>query len=310
MIRLREVDAEIWGHAVTTAPFVPLQQSPAYAAALARRGRIVRRFLIEEDGLTTLGVQAAARSLAGWPIVTTVLRGPFSFLARTDLPRAAFVGGVDTLRRSWPHALILSPDFIANADSQLAMRAARLREIVSPASIVQVDLAGNGMTLRRSLRGKWRNRLVKAEAQGLQVDIRRGGAALAWLLDAHTRVMRLKRFRALPAEFVRDLIATSARRDVFLVAIEKQGETIAAALFLRHGLGASYVIAAATPAGRLVHAGNLALWQGLRALQEAGVQRCDLGQVDGDRSPALAQFKLGTGGETRRLCGTWTPSWL
>ena len=53
-----------------------------------------------------------------------------------------------------------------------------------------------------------------------------------------------------------------------------------------------------------------ALWQGLRALQDAGVRICDLGQVDGERAAALAHFKLGTGGQAMRLCGTWTPSWL
>ncbi len=310
MIKLREVDAEIWGHAMTSAAFVPLQQSPAYAAALARRGRLIRRLLIEDGGRITLGIQAATRRIVGFPLITTALRGPFSFVAGPDLPRAAFAAAVDALRARWPHALILSPDFIASVNSQGAMRAASLREIVSSASIVQVDLTGDGRALRKRLHGKWRNRLCKAEARGLRVDIKRGGAALAWLLHAHTRLMAMKRFKALPSDFVLDLIATSARRDVFVVAVETQGQTVAAALFLRHGHGATYVIAAAEPAGRLVHAGNLALWQGLRALQDAGVRICDLGQVEGERAAPLAHFKLGTGGQVLQLCGTWTPSWL
>lgn len=310
MIKLREVDAEIWGHALTSAPFAALQQSSAYASALARRGRVIRRFLIEDEGRTALGIQTATRSMIGFPFVTTALRGPFSFISGADLPHAAFAATVATLRARWPHVLILSPDFIASDATQGAMRGAGLREIVSSPSVVHVDLAGDGSAMRKRLHGKWRNRLVKAEAQGLHVDIKRGGAALAWLLAAHSRLMRTKRFKSLPAEFVLDLVATSARRDVFVVAVEDKAQTIAAALFLRHGPCATYVVAAAESAGRIAHAGNLALWRGLRALQDAGVRICDLGQADGERAAALAHFKLGTGGQAMRLCGTWTPSWL
>jgi len=310
MIKLREVDAEIWGHALTSAAFVPLQQSSAYASALARRGRLIRRFLIEDEGRTALGIQAATRRVIGFSFITTALRGPFSFSPGSDLPPLAFAATVAELRARWPHALILSPDFIANEATLRAMRGAGLREIVSSPSVIQVDLAGDGTEMRKRLQGKWRNRLVKAEAQGLKVEIKRGGAALAWLLAAHTRLMRTKRFKSLPAEFVLDLVATSARRDVFVIAVEAKAQPLAAALFLRHGSGATYVIAAAEPAGRIAHAGNLALWQGLRALQDAGVRICDLGQVDGERAAALAHFKLGTGGQAMRLCGTWTPSWL
>ena len=37
MTRVREVDQELWALALQAASFVPLQQSPAYGAALARR---------------------------------------------------------------------------------------------------------------------------------------------------------------------------------------------------------------------------------------------------------------------------------
>ena len=91
MIKRREVDAEIWGHALTTLPFVPLQQSSAYGAALARRGRVIRRLLIEDDGHIALGIQAATRKLTGWPLVTTALRGPFAFVPQGDLSDDAFI---------------------------------------------------------------------------------------------------------------------------------------------------------------------------------------------------------------------------
>ena len=109
--------------------------------------------------------------------------------------------------------------------------------------------------------------------------------------------MKSRGFRGLPADFVVDLAAASARRDVFLCVAEAKRQTVAAALFLRHGPTATYVAAAAEPEGRAVHAGTLLAWRGLQALQEAGATRADLGQADTGRSAGLARFKLGMGGE-------------
>lgn len=307
MIRLREVDAEIWGHALGAAPFVPLQQAPAYGAALARRGRQIRRLLVEEDGATVLGVQATTRSVAGFPILTTALRGPLPFSGALPSPDA-MTAVVAALRRRWPHALIVSPEFVEVDAVRTALRAARLRCVMSPASVVRVALDGDAAVLRRRLDPKWRNRLVKAEASGLKVEIARGGAAMQYLLNAHARLMTAKRFKGLPGDFVAAITAASARRDVFLCTAERKRSSVAAALFLRHGDSATYVIAASEAEGRAAHAGNLLLWRGMLALAEAGVRICDLGLIDTDRAPTLARFKLGTGGSVFTPCGTWTPS--
>ena len=308
MIRLREVDAEIWTHAIGAAAFVPLQQSPAYGAALARRGRQLMRLLVEENGVTSLGVQAATRGVGGFPLLTTALRGPFPFVEASSPSPAALAAVVPALRRRWPHALILSPEFADGDAARTALRAARLRCVMSPASVVRVALDAEPTVLRRRLDQKWRNRLARAEASGLKVEIARGGAAMQYLLGAHARLMAAKRFKGLPGDFVADLAAASARRDVFVCTAERKRSSVAAALFVRHGQSATYVIAASEAEGRAAHAGNLLLWRGLLALRDAGVAICDLGLVDTERSPALARFKLGLGGAVFTPCGTWTPS--
>ena len=310
MIRLRELDPDIWDAALGVADFAPLQQCSAYGAALARRGRLVRRLLIEGDaGATLYGVQATTRRIAGLPILTTALRGPFPFhtqaLEAGAPPLAAAVGA---LSGRWPHALVCAPELPDAPAVSALLRGASLRRIMTPQSIARVALAGDATELRRRLHGKWRNRLVKAEANGLRVDIARGGAAMAWLCAAHGRSMARKRFKGLPADFVADLAAATARSDVFICVAERKRETLAAALFLRHGAGASYVVAATEPTGRALHAGTLLLWRGLTALQDAGVRYCDLGQIDTDRSPALARFKLGAAAGIFTACGTWMPS--
>ena len=309
MIRCREVEADIW-NAVSAAAPVPLQQSAAYGAALARRGRIVRRWLVEgAAGHTLYGVQGATRRVAGLAVLTTALRGPFPFradaLGSGAPPLAAAIAAMS---RTWPHALICAPELPDGPEATRALRDARLRRVMTPQAVARVDLRGDAADLRRRLDGKWRNRLVKAEAGGCRVDIARGGAAMTWLCAAHGRLMRAKRFRGLPPEFVADLAALSARRDVFVCTAEHRRRTVAAALFLRHGAAATYLAAAAEPDGRALHAGTLLLWRGLAALQESGVATCDLGMIDTDRSAALARFKLGAAAEPFVPCGTWTPS--
>lgn len=307
MIKLREVDAEIWAHALGAASVVPLQQSAVYGVALARRGRSVRRILVEDSGTTVLGVQATTRDLAGISLLTTALRGPFPF-GRGIASTAAMRTVIDDLRRRWPHVLIVSPELEDGAPSEALLCAARLRCVMSPAAVLQVALDGDGATLRRRLDQKWRNRLVKAEASGLRVEIARGGAALQYVLVAHERLMAKKKFKGLPASFVGELAGIAERRDVFVCTAELKRTTVAGALFLRHGASATYVVAATEPEGRATHAGNLVLWRGLQALRDAGVTMCDLGLVDTDRSASLARFKLGTGGTVFTPCGTWTPS--
>jgi hypothetical protein len=310
MTRVREVDQELWALALQAAAFVPLQQSPAYGAALARRGREPRRFLVEDaGGRIACGVQASTRRFSGMPLFTAALRGPVALAGgREAIAAEPLAAVVRALRRPWPHALVVAPEIPDGAQATAALRACGLRRVMTPAASAEVPLAGDAAALRARLAGKWRNRLAKAEASGLRVDIARGGASLSWLAGAHGRAMKARGFRGLPADFVVDLAAASVRRDVFLCVAETRRSTVAAALVLRHGPSATYVAAAAEPEGRAVHAGTLLAWRGLLALQEAGATRADLGQVDTERSAGLARFKLGTGAEVFVPCGTWTPS--
>ncbi|MBL8700597.1 MAG: GNAT family N-acetyltransferase [Alphaproteobacteria bacterium] len=309
-VRALDVDPEVWSHALAAARFVPLQQSAAYGTALRKRGRSVRSILVESDGRFTLGIQAATRRVVGLPLVTTALRGPFAFDGRPAPAPEELRAALAAVSGPWPQLLVVSPDFDDTADARAALTTSGCREVMTSAAVARLALGGDARALRARLDQKWRNRLVRAEAARLAVDVTRGGAALDWLLNAHERLMRAKGFKGLPAGFVLDLLASSARRDVFVVIAQRGKSPVAAAAFLRHGPTATYLIAATEAEGRAVHAGTLVLWRGALALQESGAHDCDLGLLDTSRSAGLARFKLGTGATLARLCGTWTPSWL
>lgn len=150
-----------------TAGFLPLQQSPLYAAAVEACGARVRWL----DG------------------VLAVERGPLRLISR--------VGGVDRagLRRlaRWPGVTVATPED--------AVAGFGLVPLVTPMHLAVWSL---GPDLRAGMAGKWRNRLVAAERSGIRV--RRGGpATLEALLTAEGAQRRQRGYRALPPGFSRAL---------------------------------------------------------------------------------------------------------
>ena len=297
---LADDDDREWDAALAAAPFVPLQQSRPYGLAAKRRGRRLARLVATRDGAPVAFVQAATRRIGPLDAITFAARGPVAIAPDPTALAGLMLG----LRRPWPTLLLLAPELEAGATATATLRGARLRPVMTGSHVALVELGGD---LRVRLGQKWRNRLVRAEAAGLRIEIARGGRHLDWLLAAHGRVMARKRFRGPPPEFVADAVAAADPVDVFVVAALRRSVPVAGALVLRHGRAATYWIAAAEPEGRQAQAGNLVLWRAMLALRDAGAATLDLGLVDTDRSPDLARFKLGTGAAVRTLCGTWTP---
>jgi hypothetical protein len=143
--------------------FVPLQQSDAYAAAIAACGARVRWL----DG------------------VLAIERGRLRLVSRVaGLDRAA-------LRRlaRWPGVTLVTPE--------AEVAGFGLVPLVTPLHHAVWDLTGD---LRAGLAGKWRNRLVAAEGAGVRV--RRGARdCLAELLAEEGKQRQARGYRALPQEF-------------------------------------------------------------------------------------------------------------
>ena len=76
-------------------------------------------------------------------------------------------------------------------------------------------------------------------------------------------------------------------------------------MILRHGLSATYEVGYVSARGRELRATHLLLWQAVEALLRKRVRWLDLGGIATDRSPGIARFKLGMGGEVSTLPGTF-----
>lgn len=269
-------------HAPPDTPATPLQQSAEYAAALRLFGR-------------------APLDLPDGPLVLVRRVGPVTL---GMIPR----GDADALARlraqpGWAsRPVIMSPD---------APGMALGLPLISPAHIATLDLSAGPAALREGLKGKWRNRLRRAEALGLRI----GRRSLPerrdqWLFRAEAAMQAARRYRMWPTALTLCYARANPGKATLFTATDK-GRTVAAMLFLRHGAGATYHIGQTSPEGRALHAHTALMWAAITWHAARGVQQLDLGTVDSQGAPGLARFKRGTGARVRPLGGTWLSApWL
>lgn len=80
---------------------------------------------------------------------------------------------------------------------------AGFKRVMTGYSTVMIDLAQSTETLRSAMEGKWRNRLVRAEAEGsLKVFVNASPPQVRWLLAREGEQRATRNFRGLPTEFV------------------------------------------------------------------------------------------------------------
>lgn len=266
-----------------TCPLLPVQQHPAFAAALTRIGRPP----LELSGLVLL-----RRRFAGVPV---------AMLTRFDPDRADALPRVLSQARLGGCPLVLAPD--GPCPTLAEMGAVPL---VSPVTVAELDIGAPLADLRRNLSGKWRNRLKAAEASGLTVTDRPMPLDPGhWLLRADAAQGRQRGYRGWPPALVLAFAAANPGKARLLTATDRQGEEVAAMLILRHGRVATYQMGHSTEKGRDLAAHNLLMWTAVEHMARAGCRRLDLGLANGEDAAGLLHFKLGTGAKLRRLGGTW-----
>lgn len=246
-----------------TGDFLPLQQSAAYAAAVAGCGARVR--WLEGVAGPVLAVEQGRVRL-----ISRV-----SGLGRAELRRLA----------RWLGVTLATPeDGVAGVG---------LVPLFTPMHHAVWAL---GPDLRAGMARNWRGHLRQAERAGLQ--LRCGDAETLAGLIAREAVQRVeRRYQALPAGFTRALPKASLR----LWEWRQGGAMQAAMCFVVHGASASYHLAWGSDAARAAGVHGLMLTQAAEALWAEGVHWLDLGSVDSEQAPGLARFKLGTGASLRKL---------
>lgn len=285
-----------------------LQQSWAYGQALTSMGvRVHRAALLDGDGQPLGLAQFMVRRFLGYVSLASCTRGPVWRDGVTPAERAA---GYRALRRGIPtralRVTLFSPD--QPIDEAVAQEVSGQWRVMTGYSTVLLDLRRPLEDLRSDLDGKWRNRLVKAEADApFTARVEPNLPECQRLLERESQQRAERKFLGLPTDFVtRYIDAAPSREAGFAVAhASDRKETVAAMLFLVHGSGATYHVGWANEAGRKANAHNLLLWRGIEYLRRIGVQTLDLGGVNTRDLPGITRFKLGTGGRVTTLAGTY-----
>ena len=188
------------------------------------------------------------------------------------------------------------------------LRRAGFVSLLTPQTLAEIDLTTSQADHRAALHGKWRNRLVKAELDGLWWrHVRVTPAPDHWLFAKSAAQQREKSYKAWPPALT-CLFGETNPGAVHLFEARAKGVPIAAMMFLAHGTGLTYHIGWTSPAGRHANAHTLLLWKASCWARGQGFERLDLGFVDTDTAPGLARFKLGAGATARTLGGTWLHS--
>lgn len=266
---------------LTALQTAPLQQHPAFAAALTHMGRPPIRVT-----LPNLGQELQVMRRRFGPLrVGLISRGG---IERPHLDRLQRETGCQVL--------------LLNADVPGRYPGWKIR---NAAHVAELALDAPASELRARMAQKWRNRLNRAADQGLKVSQTALPADPGhWLLRIDQAQQVVKRYRGYPPRFTAAFAAAN-RGQARLFEVRRWGEPIAAMLFLCHGAVATYHVGWSGPEGRQVSAHHLALWEAMKQLSARGITRIDLGQVDTETAPGLARFKLGSGAICRPLGGTW-----
>ena len=283
--------------------YTAYQQDWSYGEAARQFGGQVQRAAILKDDECVGLVQLTARTLMRYAKVVMAMRGPVWIDELSDEDKAqAYRLLRKELEVKWPKLTLWMPE----SDDHDALRQAKMRKIISGYSTVMIDLDQSQDDLLKAQDGKWRNRL-KAAQKG-DVKIHNVGLRLqqyAWLLEAEARQSAIRRYAALPPDFVPIYQMGAGKESLLILRAEINKVTVAGVLILLHANSATYHIGWSNDEGRQSGAHNLLLWEAMSKLKSKGIRWFDLGGVNTEDAAGIARFKLGMGGQVMSLSGTY-----
>ena len=290
-----------------------LQQDWAYGASFQAMGLDCHRAQVIKEGKTIALAQFICRRYLGVFGVALCSRGPvwledLSALEQQKIYRE--------LKRSCPlpkpRWLIFSPALTEPNHPSLV----GLTRVMTGYSTVLVDLTQSPQQLRAAFEGRWRNRLVAAERENLElVRNTDSGLEIQWLLEEERTQRLQKNFHGLPTHFIEHYHAARADPTTTLLMLhaeshhltphKEKNHRIAAMLFLLHGSTATYHVGWTNAEGRAKHAHNLLMWHAFEELRALGIQTLDLGGINTRSLAGISRFKIGTGGKIVTYAGTY-----
>jgi hypothetical protein len=286
-----------------------LLQSWNYGEAKAQtEGWVVHRGVFSVQGRVIAFVQVLEKRIVGLFRVYRVNRGPL-FL---DVPDAQLCKGVlqrlkNELSGIFQGRLFsFAPEMPLSGDSIILLSDVGFRQLNSSSwESVWIDLSKELEELRKQLNSKWRNMLSYAERQDLRLEVGNDAASFEWMLKQCSGMMQARGAGNIPEALYREL-RDQQEKDQQPVLIFKAffGEDyIACICVVPHGSAATYLLGWNGDRGRKLKANQFLLWQAIVYLRKHDFQWFDLGGIDEEKMPGIADFKLGVNGERYVLVG-------
>lgn len=157
---------------------------------------------------------------------------------------------------------------------------------------------------RKNLKTNWRGSLKKAENAGLTIQWDDTGLFYPWLKQEYVLDKKLRGYSGPSPQLLDNLATFSTKQNPMIIGrAQKDGQDIAAVMFLKHGQCTTYQIGWSSEQGRKNCAHHLLLWQARTMLQQYGVMALDLGGINEETASGIKKFKQGTGANEMGLIG-------
>ncbi len=301
-----ELSEQEWTAIATSSTDYNLLQSWPYAEAKAATGpwKIIRG-IIQRDGQKVGLAQTLIRSVPlGMGGLAWLNRGPLRLGPQAE-DRATLCEMLAAVQKYFVdqqgYYLRIAPPVSRDI---LELKAAEIPDFgITDATgwaSARLDLSIPEDQLRRTLHGKWRNALSRAERADIQVSEGVGPQLFQFFLKGHKEhLAKLGPHGGLPEIFLNALnnrLSGEDRLETFIACIEER--PVGGIIIAKYGKTAEYLAGHNTDEGRVSNVGQLLLWRAVCSFQERGVTCFDLGGMDPVLTPeGIFRFKQRTGAQ-------------
>lgn len=295
-----------WDTMLTACKRPSLTQTSTYALALNdmqgdKAALGVIRFNKQPIGM----VVAHGKPILGTPGSQTIYRGPL--WVHDEIPAQMQKLAFELLRKRFRlrrgRPVTFHPELEDTPEHRAQMLTAGFKRVVDGYRTVWLDLGLPLHALRANQKPNWRNRLVQAERNSLEIIDDRDCARLGWLTAQHAEHMELGGYRGPSGGLIEALHRHgNSTAGLRLLIAEHDGVPVSGVLLAHHGKAATYLVGWTGDRGRDLRATHLLLWRAIEQLKTDGFEWFDLGGISAE-APGVETFKFGLGGAEAWLVG-------
>lgn len=301
-----------WDRLLSKAARCSFQQAWAYGAIFDDGKLKVDRFIVMKQGVVMAMGQVVTRRILGLIKISMLLKGPVWLEKVSDDQKKQILYEIKArypLKNFCFFAFSPEDDSSSNGNERSIYKELGFHQIVTGNSTVLVDLTLSEDQLWQSFYSKNRTHIRKAQKNNINIIIGDHNHSYTdWLLKKEIKQQKQQKYLSVPVGLIKgygDLSRKPQAVHTIFAVGDGKNEPMAGALFLRHGLSATYHIGWNGAEGRKNRALNLLLWTMMTELKKIGVEVLDLGGLNTGEGADIARYKLSFGGQVQTLDGTF-----